>query len=200
MNHAGILLAAGASTRMGQPKALLKLPGGATLAEDQANRLRLAGCRDVWMVVGAHAEAILDRQHGIPIAYNPAWASGRWSSVRAGLMAADVAGGYLLLPIDSAGIRPATLRALLDAADTASALALRPVHHGRPGRCLWLSRRLRDRLLATEAAPETRLDEWVAPYQHPVPVEDPAILNNLNTPGDWDRFLREGEGAIEERG
>ena len=57
----GVILAAGASERMGRPKALLRLPppSGAFLLVDQIERLRSAGCARVAVVLGADADLSL---------------------------------------------------------------------------------------------------------------------------------------------
>src|SRR5688572_1273672 len=54
---AGLLLAAGAGRRMGQPKALVRHPAReVTLLEHALGVLREAGCRPVVAVLGARAE------------------------------------------------------------------------------------------------------------------------------------------------
>lgn len=81
-----VILAAGGSTRLGQPKQLLPV-GGVPLLE----RAVLAGlAAPVWpivVVLGAHAERIRPTlaRHPVLIAENPAWAEGMASSLRAGL-------------------------------------------------------------------------------------------------------------------
>lgn len=187
--HVGLILAAGASARMGSPKSLLTYPDGTRLAEDQVRRMRSGGCRDVWMVVGAKAEAILEQLPDLPCAFNPDWETGRWSSVQVGLLSAGTARGYLVLPVDTAGVRPETIATLLQVADPSEAMALRPSYQGRPGRLLWISKTLRDQFLSAANPRDKRLDHWVTPYQEILPVDDPAILNNINTPQEWTRYL-----------
>ena len=187
--HVGLILAAGASSRMGSPKSLLTYPDGTRLAEDQIRRMRSGGCRDVWLVVGAKADAILEQLPELPCAFNPDWETGRWSSVQVGLLSAGIAKGYLILPVDTPGVSPDTIATLLKAADQSEVMALRPSYQGHPGRLLWISKTLRDQLLSATNAREKRLDHWVTPYQEVLPVDDPAILNNINTPQEWTRYL-----------
>ncbi|MBX3233490.1 MAG: NTP transferase domain-containing protein [Labilithrix sp.] len=54
----GVVLAAGDGSRMGGPKALLRL-GGTLLAVEHARRLRASGCRRVVVVVSPPARAIV---------------------------------------------------------------------------------------------------------------------------------------------
>lgn len=85
-----ILLAAGASTRMGRPKQLIPVEGRPLL-----ERAVLAGLAvPVWpivVVLGAHADSLRPTlaRHPVLIAENPAWAEGMASSLRAGLATLD---------------------------------------------------------------------------------------------------------------
>jgi CTP:molybdopterin cytidylyltransferase MocA len=79
---AGVLLAAGAGSRFGQPKALVELDGQ-TLAERGVNLLRAGGARPVLIVTGA-APIEIDGAHAV---YNPEWRTGMGSSLRAALQA-----------------------------------------------------------------------------------------------------------------
>ncbi len=79
---AGILLAAGEGSRLGRPKALVRL-GGQTLAERGVALLRDGGADPVLVVTGAVPVTI-------PVAYavyNPDWRTGMGSSLAAGLRA-----------------------------------------------------------------------------------------------------------------
>lgn len=187
--HAGIILAAGASSRMGRAKALLDLPSGKVLAQHQADILMAAGLTDVIVVLGHGMEAIAAKLDDprIRIAYNPAWERGRISSLQVGLRSSGAADGALVLPVDSAGVKPDTLRRVLDAAGRSPALAIRPTYEGRPGRLLWIAAALFEEILGVEPTPDFRLDDWIADRATPLPVDDPAILHNVNTPDEWAR-------------
>jgi CTP:molybdopterin cytidylyltransferase MocA len=191
--HAGLILAAGASARMGRPKALLRLPSGRTLAEDQARRLEEAGCRPVVVVLGADAEGILAELKNLQAVVNPDWErGGRFSSVQAGLRALDLVEGCLILPVDTAGVRTSTLKQILDFADEFGPPAIRPVCNHRRGQLAWISARLKPRLLEQAAGPEARLDELLERLEEDLPVKDPAIGRNINTPQEWKAYLRLG--------
>ena len=79
---AGILLAAGEGSRLGQPKALVEL-GGQTLAERGVALLRAGGADPVLVVTGAVPITI----PGARAVHNPHWRSGMGSSLAAGLCA-----------------------------------------------------------------------------------------------------------------
>jgi molybdenum cofactor cytidylyltransferase len=83
----GVLLAAGKSSRMGQPKPLLPWRG-TTMVEYQMNSLLQGGCDQVIVVTGKYdsemAPLLKDRP-GIIRAYNPNYAEGKATSVQAGI-------------------------------------------------------------------------------------------------------------------
>lgn len=85
--HIGIIvLAAGASSRMGEPKQLLRY-GGETLLGRALRAAMETRCRPVVVVLGACAEALraeVEEKDALVIV-NEAWAEGMGSSIRAGL-------------------------------------------------------------------------------------------------------------------
>ena len=100
-----IVLAAGASRRLGQPKQLLKLDGE-TLVERAVRLANEAGAAPVIAVLGAHYQAIraaVALEGAIHI-LNDEWEQGIASSIRAGIDALDAiareASGVLILSCD----------------------------------------------------------------------------------------------------
>lgn len=180
----GIVLAAGASSRMGYPKALLPTPANTPLAVHQMRLLRAAGCARVAVVLGSHADAIATKITDGEVVKNPDWQQGRLTSIQAGLRALTDATGYLILPVDTVGVLPQTVAQILKASAARNFEALRPFYRDQPGRVLWINAALAQHLLA-QPAEETRVDELLAGRITALPVDDPAILNNVNTPDEW---------------
>jgi molybdenum cofactor cytidylyltransferase len=83
-----VILAAGASTRMGRPKQLLQFGGEAMLRRAASIAIE-AGCRPVVVVTGANAAASRKALRGLDVqeAENQQWESGISSSVRVGIEA-----------------------------------------------------------------------------------------------------------------
>jgi molybdenum cofactor cytidylyltransferase len=83
-----VILAAGASTRMGRPKQVLQL-GGQTMLGRAASVALEAGCRPVVVVTGANAAACRESLRGLDVleAENQRWEPGMSSSVRVGIKA-----------------------------------------------------------------------------------------------------------------
>jgi CTP:molybdopterin cytidylyltransferase MocA len=117
---AALVLAAGASRRLGQPKQLLLL-GGETLLE-RALRLSIeAGATPVFAVLGAHQQRILQSvpmHNAIPV-INDGWEQGISTSIHAGLDALEKsspnAAAALILTCDQPRLTVDHLRALMDA-------------------------------------------------------------------------------------
>ncbi len=80
-----ILLAAGSSSRMGQPKQLLPW-GKQTLIEYQVEKLRQTG-NPVYVVLGSSSEQILPllKKYPVKVVLNPKWKEGMGTTVAAGI-------------------------------------------------------------------------------------------------------------------
>ncbi|CAO5156528.1 molybdenum cofactor cytidylyltransferase [Frankia sp. AiPs1] len=155
---AGLLLAAGAGRRMGEPKALIRL-GGQTLVERGMQTLASGGCRPILVVVGAAADQVAaaiaptERQDGsgpnsapVRLVRAARWAMGIGESLRAGL--AELAGldaqAVVVTLVDEPGLTSAAVQRLVSAATPADGRvlspALRATYQGIPGHPVLLTR------------------------------------------------------------
>ena len=111
-----LLLAAGASTRMGRPKQLLPYHGR-TLLRHAAETAVATGYGPIVLVTGAVHEALVAEIAGLPIqaSHNPDWATGMASSIRAGLTAVVGArpAAVLIMLCDQPLTTPELLRQLV---------------------------------------------------------------------------------------
>jgi molybdenum cofactor cytidylyltransferase len=90
---AALVLAAGASTRMGRQKLLLPVAGGRPLVRLSVERVLAGGLDEVVVVLGADAAAVETALAGLPVrtVVNPRYAEGQSTSLRAGLAALSAA-------------------------------------------------------------------------------------------------------------
>jgi CTP:molybdopterin cytidylyltransferase MocA len=120
MPVAAIILAAGASRRLGQPKQLL-MHGGETMIERAIRMANEAGAAPVIAVLGAHYEMICAavRLTNFTSVINNAWDQGISTSIQAGLAALEEsttqATGVLMLACDQPRLTVEHLRAMLEA-------------------------------------------------------------------------------------
>jgi CTP:molybdopterin cytidylyltransferase MocA len=113
-----VILAAGASKRLGEPKQLLVL-GGETLLERAVRVARAAGCSPVVVVLGASAEAIragceLD---DAVVVMNEDWSEGMGSSIRAGAGVMRNADACIVMTCDMPAVTAGHLRALMSSGE-----------------------------------------------------------------------------------
>ena len=106
-----VILAAGVSSRMGEPKQLLRL-GGKTLLEQVLDNARSAAVDEIVVVLGAAAENIRQQidLSNTKVVINSSYQQGMGTSLGAGLAALDPAiNAALILLADQPFVRPATL-------------------------------------------------------------------------------------------
>lgn len=112
MSVAGLVLAAGAGTRYGQPKAPVVIDGE-RLVDRAVRVLAEGGCDPVLVVLGAW----VGRVDGADIVVNDAWPEGMGSSLRAGLQAlmdSSSADAVVVSLVDLPGLTPAAVRRLVE--------------------------------------------------------------------------------------
>jgi CTP:molybdopterin cytidylyltransferase MocA len=182
---AGLVLAGGASRRMGQPKALLTL-GGQTLVERMV-RLFLQFCDRVWLVTGEHHDAITTAVPAIPatVTFNSRHADGMFTSIQCGLRSCAGADSVLFSPVDFASVSATTIARLFAAPPHA---VVKPRFQGRSGHPVLLDREAIHAVLAAPATANAKqiLSHLPALY---VEVDDPGVAEDCDTPADYARLL-----------
>ncbi|MDF1479272.1 NTP transferase domain-containing protein [Leifsonia sp. H3M29-4] len=128
MDATGIVLAAGAGTRAGGPKALLRLPDGTSWIAASTAALLGGGCSRVVVVLGAMAQLARPLVPGAAeVVVADDWSAGMSASLRAGLAAASGDAALVTL-VDLPSLPVSVVRRVLAAGTLAQA-----VYDGRPG-------------------------------------------------------------------
>jgi molybdenum cofactor cytidylyltransferase len=194
MKTGAIILAAGASSRMGQPKPLLDL-NGETFLDQLINRF--AGiCSPITVVLGYEADRIragIRNAGGAEFVVNPAPERGMLSSLQCGLasLPSDTE-AVLFTPADLPSIRRPTIAVV--AASNVATIAI-PRCGGRNGHPVRISRSIVAELLAL---PEDAQARDVL-HRHRgetlfIVIDDPGILHDVDTPADYEA-LSAGSGV-----
>jgi molybdenum cofactor cytidylyltransferase len=196
-----IILAAGESSRMGRDKALLPwppsssaLPTGKTFLSAAIESLSFNEL--VIVVVGNNQAALAPVVYacgGIAVR-NPEPERGQFSSLRVGLQEVLNHGrdAAMLTLVDRPPASASTLRALREAFDDVAAQkkwALVPEYGGRHGHPILIGREMIEAFLKAPATTNARDVQ----HQHQqqieyFPVDDPLVVQNVNTPEDYARL------------
>lgn len=195
-NISGVILAAGASERMGKPKAMLAM-GSATLLARQAAILIRAGCSNITVVVGADAASIMKGHEELDVrwAVNDGWEMGQFSSIQIGVRDAlsDDPVGIVVLPVDTVGVHSETVNAIIETALRNPHLAaVIPEYEGKDGHPICLSKSFCEGILKHDPKDEkSRLDMLLDEELNVIhiPVNDAGVRRNINTVEEWDEFV-----------
>jgi molybdenum cofactor cytidylyltransferase len=195
-NVCGLILAAGASSRMGTDKALLPWPptnaSGTTLLS--AAIAALQPFTQVIVVVtgkNAHNLAPIIESSGATMAHNLNPEQGQFSSLRIGLRAVLAHGcdTAMITPVDCPPLSASSLKLLCDAFGRALARgqwAVAPERDGKRGHPLVACRALIDAFLDAPAASNARdVKRAQAGLFGSVPVPDLYLNADMNTPEEY---------------
>lgn len=186
-----IVLAAGASSRMGRPKALLPLAGGDTFVERVHQTLHAALLHPIVVVVRPELEQSV--RSLLPpttvVAVNRSPERGQLSSLLVGLEALVWPAAALVTLVDLPLVRVETVTALIAAWARSGAPLVRPLTLGRRGHPIVVG----GPVIAALAAADPQVG--AKPVVHAfaaqaldVRVDDPGTLNDVDTPDDYARL------------
>jgi molybdenum cofactor cytidylyltransferase len=192
----GLILAAGASSRMGADKALLPWPPGAqkdsTLLSSAILALKPLA-RVVVVVAGKNADRLapVAAACGAVMVCNPAPERGQFSSLQIGLreVLAHGCDAAIITPVDCPPLSLATLDLLHTAFEKTLACgnwAVAPENNGRRGHPLIVNRALIDAFLSAPLTSNAREVRRVhAQFFASVPVPDLYLSADMNTPEEY---------------
>jgi len=192
-----ILLAAGESRRMGQPKALLPWQG-VSLLEHQIAALRSAGVDNVVVVLGHQAdklEPVLEGVEGVTWRINPNYLQGKTTSIKVGVgaLGPDKPGALLILNVDQPR-NAETIRFLLQEHRSGKYLITIPEYRGKGGHPIILDSALLGELLSIdeETMGVKALVQRNQASTRRVEMDTPEVLWDLNTPEEYQAALEAG--------
>jgi molybdenum cofactor cytidylyltransferase len=190
----GVVLAAGRSTRMEKPKALLEI-GSETFLERAIHVLREGGCRSVVAVLNGEDDwpQRLADAAGATVVVNPRSDSEQFDSLRLGIEALpEDWGAVAVLPVDVPLIAPETVRALVEAFGRRPAPVTLPFHNGVAGHPVLIGRQISQEVMAQRWEEGVRsLIMTHARDLSEVKVVDPGILIDIDTPEDYWRYVKD---------
>lgn len=192
--HAAILLAAGASRRLGQPKALLRCHGE-TLLRRQARLLLATRPRELCVVLGCGAERLRDELVELPLRVVLAadWTLGMGASLRAGLAALQPgAARVLLCNLDQPRLQAGHLATLLAAAAAAPSGCAASGFGDHPGSPAVVAMDLITRHPVAAEDRGLRGLLRALPAERLALIEAPELAFDLDTPDDLAQARREG--------
>lgn len=191
-----IILAAGESKRMGEPKMLLPF-GGKTIIEAVAESVVSSEVDGSLVVVGAEKEKIEEtiRDYGIKSVFNPDFQSGMLSSVQCGFKAAPEGTRAVLVVLgDQPRISSGIINQLLAASKKTGKGIVLPVFEGERGHPVIIDMKYREEV--ENLSPDIGLRGTV--YSHPedileVEVETASILKDIDDATDYKKELEDEE-------
>jgi molybdenum cofactor cytidylyltransferase len=194
----GIILAAGASSRMGRPKAALPVDAqGTTFVLHLTRTLLDAGLTEVVVVTGAHPDevtrALSPRDSRVRVVHNADWQRGQLSSLQAALRLTEPASNspvivdaVLMTLVDIPLVSVATVASVLDAWRTSGAPIVRPARGSEHGHPVVFDRSLFAELLAAD--PDVGAKAVIRAHAAEIlnlPIDDPGAYADIDTRADY---------------
>jgi molybdenum cofactor cytidylyltransferase len=189
---AGLILAAGESSRMGTDKATLTYRGR-TFLEANVQTLREINIERIVVVLGHHAQEI-QRQiklEAAQVVINPDYRSGQTSSLQAGLrsLIADDLEAVLLCLVDHPAVSAETVRRLVATFRHSGAPVVIPTYQGRRGHPVLIGRKVFEDLLgmASDAGADSVVRKY-RPVTQFVEVEDEGVVIDVDDAESYRRL------------
>lgn len=184
-----IILAAGESKRMGQPKMLLPW-GNVTVIEQVINTFLRAGVEDILIVTGSSQEQVEKMIERYPVRkiHNRGYSSGEMlSSLQCGIRELKAEATLIGLG-DQPQVEEKSVRAICNAYETSKSNLLVPSFQMKRGHPWLVARPMWDEILALQPPRTLRdfLNSHTDRIQY-VNLDTPTILADLDTPEDYEK-------------
>ena len=195
----GIILAAGLSTRMGEPKQLLPF-GDSTIIETVIDNLLGSKLNEVIVVVGHEAEKVQAHiQHKpVKIVFNPDYQEGMLTSAQCGVGAISAsANAFAMTLVDLPLITPDLVNLVIDTYVQAEGGIAVPSYNYRRGHPVIFNRCYAADLLALDgnSGGVRSLFQKYADDIHYVTVDTDRVLMDIDYRTDYEEALRKSSSA-----
>lgn len=183
MNIVGLLAAAGSASRFGSDKLLHRLPHGVPIAVQAARVLR-GELEAVFAAVRPDARALAEAlaREGCEVVACENAAEGMGASLACAARAAGPRGGYVVALADMPFVRPSTIAAVREALAAGAPLAA-PYFRSRRGHPVGIAGGFHRELVALRGDEGAR--RLLAAHRvRKIPVGDPGVLRDIDTPAD----------------
>ncbi len=199
---AAVVLAAGGSTRMGQPKLLLDWRGEPLIHWPVKAALD-AGLSPVIVVTGAAAEAVERSLSGLEVklVHNPDWKKGQSTSVRCGIEALPETTEAVIFLLGDQPQLPVSFLEKMVAAYRSNAQSFSifiSAFQGRRGNPVLFDKSVFQELRSLEGDAGGRLIFSKHPL-YLIPVEDPGMLLDIDSPEDYENLVKKGGDLSSDR-
>jgi CTP:molybdopterin cytidylyltransferase MocA len=201
-----ILLAAGESRRMkGEFKPLMKW-GKSTVIDTCIKNLKKTSIEEIIVVLGYREADVRVRLAGagVSFAINRDYQKGMLSSIKTGLaMVSSQTDGFLIALVDQPMISAKLINRLaIIHDDNADSRITVPVYHGKHGHPIVVSRDFEPEIMALDDNAPDGLNTLLRKYRNEiteVEVDTSAILDDLDTPEEYQRYAAEVQPVYEHR-
>lgn len=199
----GILLAAGESKRMqGAFKPLLKW-GKRTVVGECVHQMRSSQLADIFVVLGYRENDIRTRLAGTGVQYaiNDDYQNGMLSSVKTGLaILGPNTDAVMIALVDQPMIKSDLINKLIAAFHEGSKGIVIPTYKGKPGHPILVGAGYVDDIMLLDENAEGGLRAFIADHRNDcleVPVETSSILEDIDTPDDYERLSQQASPLYE---
>ena len=183
---AAIILSAGASTRMGRPKALLPYREGTFLEHlIQVTRHPRVGVTRVVLGAGAEEIRMIAKLDFSMVVVNANWEKGQLSSICEGIRSLESVetDGIILCPVDHPLVSARLVSDLIGQFYLNRKSIIAPTYNGRRGHPVIFSSALYGELLAAPADKGARAVVWAHSADVlEVPTDEEGVVLNINDP------------------
>ncbi|MCB9880616.1 MAG: NTP transferase domain-containing protein [Planctomycetes bacterium] len=201
MTFVTVVLAAGDSTRMGTPKALLRIENRTAIEHIVANAASAGSCDVIVCTSKSLASELPEMVARVLVVPEDERSRGPIASIRHGLTIGaaaidEIPEAWVVWPVDHPFVEPATLHALLDAPGPCRT----PTYEGRGGHPIVISEGAREHLLEFTSSGATLRDFFDTKGRAAVEVEDPGVRQNCDTLATFTAYFEAYRRRYEDRG